>query len=250
MLLAAAHGLIKPLPDFAMYSDLKAEGAEVAEHVRFMQGGNVLPFPVRVVDGGDLLERTRKAAARELRNVVPFYTPPTRRRDRGQLVRGCTRDFKIRPLDRELRRALGYGPRQRIPAGVVVEQWIGIGAEELVRATPSGHSWIVNRWPLLELGWKRHDCERFLRDVGFPIPPKSRCVFCPYTSDARWAAIKAAGGEEWRTAVEVDRSIREGFLGSKTGAYVHSSLKPLEEVEFTDSTADLLGHECGGRCGT
>lgn len=251
MLLAAAHGLIEgPMPNVALHAFLHAEGAEAEEHVRFMASGNVLPFPLEILDGGNLDERVDRAASQDARNAVPFWVRGSDGRE-SQLARACTRDFKIYPQQRRIRELMGYPGRRRIPADLVVEQWIGIGAEEVFRATPSDKAWIVNRWPLIELGWKRHDCEAFLRDHGYPVPKKSRCVFCPYTADFRWAAIKEEGGDEWKRAVEVDRAIRQGFLGSKEKAFVHRSLKPLEEADFSKNGGnDLFNHECKGMCGT
>lgn len=250
MLVAAAHGLISPMPDVALYAELEAEGEEVAAHVRWMMSGNVLPFPLLKVVAGDLGRRTLDAAAGVARNVVPFFTAGDRQKV-GQLNRGCTRDFKIRPLERELRRLIGVSPRGRIPSTVRVEQWIGIGAEEIIRATPSRHRWVVNRWPLIELGWRREQCAEYLRGLEYPVPPKSRCVFCPYTSDARWADLKAVDSPEWRSAVEYDRAIRGGFPGSTRDAFVHRSLQPLDQATFDrNGGADLFNHECAGRCGT
>lgn len=251
MLLAAAHGLIEgPLPDVALHAFLHAEGAEAEEHLRFMASGNVLPYPLEIIEGGDLGERVDKAAVLESRNVVPFWVRGRDGRE-AMLTRGCTRDYKIYPQERRIRELLGYPGRKRVPAGVMVEQWIGIGAEEVFRATPAEKPWITNRWPLIELGWNRQACEAFLRENGYPVPKKSRCVFCPYTSDARWLAIKAEGGEDWERALEVDQSIRGGFLGSTQEAFVHRSLQPLALVDFSaNGGADLFNHECKGFCGS
>lgn len=251
MLHAAAHGLIAgPMPNVALYADNHSEDDAVVEMVDFMRGGNVLPFPLEVIDSGDLTDRVFAASRHEKTNQVPFWTLGADGRE-AMLNRGCTRDFKIDPVHRRLRELLGYPGRKKIPDGVVIEQWIGIGAEEVFRATPSLKPWIVNRWPLLELGWTRADCEAFLMAHGYPVPPKSRCVFCPYTSDERWIQIKAAGGEAWEKAVEVDESIRAGFKGTRHQIYVHRSLKPLREADFDPKrNGDLFNHECKGACGT
>jgi hypothetical protein len=58
MALMAAHGEI-PMPDYAVFADTKAEPAAVYEHLRWISGGNVLPFPVVTVTGGSLREGLR-----------------------------------------------------------------------------------------------------------------------------------------------------------------------------------------------
>ena len=46
--LMAAHGEIEPMPDAAIFADTGAEPPEVYEHLEWLRGGNVLPFPVHV----------------------------------------------------------------------------------------------------------------------------------------------------------------------------------------------------------
>jgi hypothetical protein len=167
-------------------------------------------------------------------------------------VRACTRDFKIRPVERAIRRLLGLKKGQRVPAGVIVEQWIGISLDEIIRATPSKVPWIVQRWPLLEKRMRRSDCVDWLRDHGYPVPEKKSCWFCPYTANARWAAMKRENGEEWNKACDLDDAIRSGFIGSTQQAFIHRSGKPLREADLEDNSQVILefADECSGRCGT
>lgn len=44
----------------------------------------------------------------------------------------------------------------------------------------------VNRFPLMELGLCRCRCEALVRRMGFPVPRKSACQFCPYGSRGDW----------------------------------------------------------------
>lgn len=89
-----------------------------------------------------------------------------------------TAEYKIKPIKRKIRELLGYPYPLRVPTGVFVEQWVGISLDEVHRAKDSGINYARNRHPLLELGWARTDCERFLRHSDFAATPKSSCLGC------------------------------------------------------------------------
>jgi hypothetical protein len=173
----------------------------------------------------------------------------------GLLRRQCTREYKIEPAERELRRR-GFGGRGE--RAVRVEQWIGISLDEVERMKPSRRPWIETRWPLVELRMTRADCVRWFRR-RYPRRKlvSSSCVGCPYHSDAHWRRLRY-NRAEWAEAVEVDRAVRH--LPSLRGsAFLHRSCKPLEEVDLATSEdrgqLGLLGAEdfsveCDGYCGT
>lgn len=249
MLLKAAHGLIAPMPDIALHVRVHAEDEAIEEHVQWLASGNVLPFPFEIIDGGDLQKRVQQSALGEVPQVVPFYVRNPQGTE-GMLNRNCTRDYKISPGQRRIRELIGY-TRRKVPDYVKVEHWIGFTVDELVRAVPSGRHWDVLRWPLIELGDHRHDCINWLERHGYPVPRRSRCKFCPYTSDEEWMRIKAENGDEWREAVATDNAIRRGMKGVRGEAYIHRSLTPLSEVVFDPTGgADLFNHVCRGSCGT
>lgn len=246
--LMAAHGEIEP-PDCAIFADTQAEPASVYEHLRWLMSPNVLPFPVHVVTAGSLRSQLMSAEQGKTHGRPPLYV---RNPDgsKGILHRQCTGDFKIDPIQKEIRRLLGLKRGQRWPTHAVVEQWMGISRDEIERIKPSDRPAIVRRYPLVDLGMRRWDCEQWLQRHGYPIPSKSACTFCPYRSDAEWRRLREDDPTGWDDAVAIDRIARTNvtLVGE---VYFHRSLVPLDEVDFSvdDRQGDLFGNECEGMCG-
>lgn len=118
---------------------------------------------------------------------------------------------------------------------------------------PSAEAWQVNRWPLVERGMTRRDCLRWLERHGYPEPPKSACIGCPFHSDAGWRRLRDDEPDAWADAVAVDHAIRTGFRRLRGTVYLHRSAVPLEDVDLSDGAdpgqLDLWGNECEGLCG-
>ena len=148
---------------------------------------------------------------------------------------------------------------------VLVTQWIGISTDESHRMKPSRHPWSVHRWPLVENNVSRAGCLEWMQAHGYPKPPRSACVYCPYHSDAEWRRLKTEAPEDFAEAVRVDKLYRELKIKTGVGAtkqrgvpYLHDSRKPLDEVDFRtaedagqQSMFDEAGFnlECEGMCG-
>ena len=180
---------------------------------------------------------------------APFYTSGGKSGRGGQGKRQCTREFKIEPLEKKERELLGYQPRQRIPARSC-EVWIGISTDEVVRAGAAFTSWTVNRYPLLEKRLSRRDCVQWLESHGFPVPPKSACIFCPYKTNAEWRWLRDNDPQGWADAVEIDRLIRN-TPGMREREFLHRDRVPLEQVDL--STDEERGQGmlmvCDAGCG-
>lgn len=250
--LMAAHGEIGPMPDFAIFADTGDEGARTMETVDWLAGGNVLPFPiVRVAGPGRLSDAVLERASSRAQSFqpVPFYTA------RGIGKRECTSHYKIEPINRELRRRLGYRPRQRVPVGSV-EVWIGFSADEMVRITPAMEPWIVNRAPLCEPVERggagmltRAGCIAWLKRHGYPVPPNSACVFCPFMADRDRRVQRDEDPSEFANACAIDAALR---APGRRPEFVHPSRKPLAQVDL--STAEERGQGnmltvCEAGCG-
>lgn len=209
----------------------------------------------RVSRGGRLSDRIRNRAVGKgvLNNdrfvSAPFFTSGGKNGRGGQGKRQCTREFKIEPLEKKQRDLLGYAPRQRIPAGSC-EVWIGISTDEVVRAGAAFTSWTVNRYPLLEHGMSRRDCVAWLEGHGFPVPPKSACIFCPYKSNAEWRWLRDNDPKAWADAVEIDRLIRN-TPGMRQQEFLHRDRVPLDQVDLRtdEERGQMMLMVCEAGCG-
>jgi hypothetical protein len=242
--LMAAHGEIGPMPDCAIFADTGWEPKAVYAHLDWLE--SVLPFPVHRVSGGDLRANALLGSntTGQPFSVVPWFMKMPNG-DAAMGRRQCTKEYKLRPIQRKVVDLLG-GKRRK--GGT--EMWIGISLDEIVRLKDSRVQYVVNRWPLIEREMRRYDCLNWLSRHGYPEPPKSACIGCPFHDNAQWRALSP---EEFADAVTMDRAIRHqpGFRGEQ---YMHRSLKPLDQVDL--STAADRGQiefgflaECDGICG-
>lgn len=229
-----------PMPDVAIFADTQWEPKAVYDHLCWLEG--VLPFPVHRVTAGSVRENlaTRTNTTGGTYAAIPYFTAA------GIGRRQCTNEYKLKPIQHELRRLLRRSGRKPMPAGAV-ELLLGISLDEAHRMKDSEVAYIRNRYPLIELKMTRADCHGWLSRNGYPTPPKSACIGCPFTDDRRWMERKSTNPEEWADAVEADRLLRP------TGEFMHAQRVPLDQVDFSrldrDRQPDLFGNECDGMCG-
>ena len=175
----------------------------------------------------------------------------------GQTRRQCTGDFKKDPILRAIRDILEISPGSRGPKEIVAEQWLGIDLREIIRMKTADQRWYRILHPLIELvpgGMDRADCVRWLRDHGYPTPPKSACVFCPYQSGRRWQQLRHSHPGLFERCVRLDSHVRD--VSQFNGVpYFHPALKPLD-VAVRDLERqgrlwdnDSFSAECSGFCG-
>ena len=253
--LMAAHGAVGPMPDCAIFADTGWEPRAVYEHLDWLMSPNVLPFPVFIVGSGNMRDNLLAAGRGERWASIPAFARSVDRRGNvsiGMIRRQCTGDYKIEPIRRKVRELVEL-TRKRSPTFAVVEQWIGISFDEVIRMKPSREAWQRNRWPLIEERMTRRDCLAWLRERGYPDPPKLACIGCPFHDNSRWRAMRDHDEEAWRYAIDVDRAIRTGIRGIRGEVYLHRSGVPLDEADLSTladhGQLDLWPNECEGMCG-
>lgn len=173
--------------------------------------------------------------------------------DRGQIPvagpnRICTRIAKVERFEAWL--------DQRFP-GQAVECWIGFDASEQARVDkdpnigkPRGpthlgklpqwwrwtralayamtHARRVNRFPLIERGLCRCRCEALARASGYPVPRKSSCQYCPYSTRGDWQRFAVERPEHFARVVEMeDRKPPTTKNGRKLSIMAYSSKKQI-----------------------
>jgi hypothetical protein len=162
----------------------------------------------------------------------------------GMTRRQCTGEYKIKPIKKKVRELLGYPYPARIPKDVFVEQWVGISTDEFHRAKDADVRYMRNRHPLIDMGWSRGDCIRYLTSLGLADTPKSSCLGCPFHGNAQWRNIRDTSPDEWQDVLEFDAAIRQGNARANASgnrllgqAFLHRSRVPLSEAPIDHVTA-------------
>lgn len=250
MLLMLAEGALNyPKPDVAIFADTGWEPRAVYKHLDWLES-EVSKHGVKIV-------RTSRSNIREdmincaekgvYAYTMPLFTKDDETGKQGILMRQCTYAYKIQQIRRTIRQLLGYGPKGRVKEKV--KMYLGISIDEVHRMKPSPVKYIEHVYPLVENGISRDDCLAWMAARGYPKPPKSACIGCPYHSDRIWAEMKRNDPESWADAVDFDRRIRR-MPKIKSSLYLHVSRKPLDEVVFNENDdTDHFGNECEGMCG-
>ena len=94
--------------------------------------------------------------------------------------------------------------------GENVEVWIGFEAGEEARADKDPNAGKgksaqrQNRFPLIEEGLCRCRCANLVRTLGYAIPRKSACVFCPYGTRADWKTYARELPESFTRTVKLE----------------------------------------------
>lgn len=196
---------------------------------------------------------------------------------KGKMKRKCTAEYKIREIVKRSRAIVGAGEirrwarhygvkRERVtysdgkkgwrwikPEGtpVLARALIGISLDEIQRMKPSREPWIENVYPLVDAGLTRQDCLRWMRERGFPEPPRSACYFCPYHNDDEWARMKREDPESFAAAAQFEAAAAAAACEITRGVpFLHSSLRPLPLVNFDGTGVGDFGNECEGMCGS
>lgn len=256
MALMAAHGEIDR-PNCAIFADTQWEPKGVYEHLDWLESviSNPLrvdhPFPVYRVTNGNIREdalRGRNTTGQKF-SSMPLFT-------KGGAMgrRQCTREYKIDPIRKEIRRILGVKRGARVRHKVT--QLIGISTDEAGRMKPSRDKWCKNTWPLIDADMSRVDCIRwFEKEYPGRVLAKSACIGCPFHNDKSWRDKKVNDPVSFADAVSFDAALRSG--GDKGRFYedvfLHRSLQPLDEVDFRNledmGQLNMFNNECEGMCG-
>ncbi len=245
MALMAAKGELSPMPDCAIFSDTQWEPQGIYDHLEWITPQ--LPFPVYIVTAGDIrkdLIAGKNSTGQDFTSV-PVFVPGN-----GMGRRQCTMEYKIRPIRKKIRELLGVKRGERVKKGTLVNVWMGISTDEMIRMKDSQDLWINHQFPLIDNNMSRDDCMVWWgKHYGDRKLAKSACIGCPYKRNDQWLDMKKNDSVSWEDAVEVDNAIRN-VRGKEQ--FLHRSCKPLNEVELEIQEKNTLSgflEECDGMCG-
>lgn len=255
---------IIPRIDFAIFADTGREKQKTYDYLDYLKrwaAKNDGPEIIVKTDKNlyaDLLNKTNSTAQRFA--PIPAYTKNTDGTT-GMLRRQCTGEYKIAVVDNCIRDEIyNLASGSRRPA---TEVYKGITTDEIERMSIPMEAWKVLVYPFCGYRISKYDTER-IKDYNapvmnrtdlivwymqnsLPIPPKSSCVFCPYTSEATWHDMKQNEPEDFEAACKVDDAIRDSSKqGVSSPIYLHESCQPLRSINFNSNATDLFKGECTG----
>ena len=252
-----AVGELTPMPKAAIFADTQAEPKSVYTWLDWLE--KQLPYPVHRVTFRNLEEevlkmRITKDGRRFSRSDIPVYTLNSKTGAKGAVPnRSCTRDYKIRPINKFLRATV---PIKRGEKQVQCVSVIGTSVDEFRRMKPSRDPWVSCRWPLIEKRISRQQCLEWMESHGHPSPPRSACVFCPYHGNKEWRRLQMEEPKEFDRAVKFEKDLQEAKANSQnffTTPFLHNSCKPLDTIDFRSDVERgqglLWDDECEGMCG-
>ena len=167
----------------------------------------------------------------------------------SQIGRQCTEKYKIRAVMKLLREE--YGASHTKPIG----QWLGITTDEFTRMKISPIKASILMYPLIDLGLSREDCEAYLDEQGYPVPPKSACIGCPYHSNKTWNTLT---DEQIEDVAEFEESLIQMIANHPTlkylpylinGVRVHRLMRPIDDYPFrNDAPQNEDDSPCASGC--
>lgn len=253
-----------PRADYAVFADTGGESRGTYDYLKWLldwkEKNNGIP--IAICKEKNLYKDLLSGAGTKRFMGIPAFI---KKEDGavGMLKRQCTADYKIKVIDDFIRDHIYSLPKYaRRPA---TELWHGITLDEIERLSIPREAWKINTYPFVgrsvfkdgndtRLLWaKKMDRNAVVlwhQGHGFPVPPKSACVFCPYQSDHTWATRKENYPEDFKAAMRIDKAIRNSTAqGVKHPAYLHVSCKPLNKIQFDKDLKTEWG-ECTGHCHT
>jgi len=114
------------------------------------------------------------------RNIIPT-----------RMFRWCTDKWKIRPM-RKWAKEQGFENYQFI---------IGFAKGEENRAKNPNVL-----YPLIELGIDRDGCKNIISEIGWTVPFKSGCFFCPFQPKNDWLAMRENASDLFQKALQLEQS--------------------------------------------
>ncbi len=251
-----------PRADVAIFADTGAEKTATLEYYiylkRWMRKNNGIPIYIANYKNikEDLIKSQNSTGQR-------FASIPAFTESGGQLKRQCTSEYKIQQVDKMIREICGLIPHQRYPK---TEIWYGISLDEMTRMSIPQQKWKINVYPFIgylithdskqgklsDIRLTRVNIANWYKINNLPMPVKSSCYFCPYQSNKNWRILKETYPDDFNIAAKIDNIMRDSTKkGIHDKIYIHRSLKPLDQIDFSDSQMllfDVENDECSGNC--
>lgn len=222
-----------------------AERGELVDLILFSDTGGEKPETYNYV--AKVSEWAHKNLCHYVTTVSKFTKRPGRYHDAGF---GLTLEQHC--LDTKTMPSAAYGLKscslkfKREPMDDFVKNWhvgddkvirlIGYDAGEPQRAKMTEDDDFIYRYPLIEWGWGREECEEAIVRTGLCVPPKSACFFCPNMTELEILDLRDRHPELLARALAIEDSAKETMRGEIKGLAREFSWKQIIQYDADQHT--------------
>lgn len=224
----SAHGAIDyDTLIFANVGD-DSEHPDSLRHIREIQQPYIEAAGLRFVE----LQPTKRTLLQHVQQSQRSIPIPVVLQSTAHGRRVCTTDYKIKVVDRYMRKIL---KQKTYTVG------LGISMDEFQRARSAKDDKMPHRtrdYPLIRLRLSRDDCKQIILNEGLPIPPKSACWFCPFQKRQQWQKLHDEQPVLFAQAVALEQTVqvRRSTLGRDT-VWLSKAMIPLSQLCTNEQTS-------------
>lgn len=202
---------------------------EIAMPYADAHGVEIVELRKRLRDGSPqtLVERI-EASARS----IPI--PVRMGKDGAPGNRSCTAEFKIRVIEKELRRrGATKDDRAIVGLGISLDEWHRAGTPEDPRSP-----YQLREYPLIDQRIDRAQCSEIIRAAGLPVPDKSACFFCPFHTSEQWRLLAQRSPDLFEKACQLEEKMTKRGEALGGGEFYFTRYgRPLRELFDGNQTA-------------
>lgn len=194
-----------PPPDRILFADTGGERPTTIEYVSLFSAwlvskGYPAIISLQRVKADHVTPNTLEANCRE-HQTLPSLAYGFKR---------CSHKFKLQPQEKYMNR--WAAARRLWKAGGRITKLIGFDVEERHRAErKTADAKYLYKYPLIEWGWDREDCEAAILRAGLSTPGKSSCFFCPAMTKPEILQLRAEHPDLLARALELEQIAAPNF---------------------------------------
>ena len=211
-------GRLKYEKPYCVFADVGAEKPETYEYLKYLE--KVSPLKVVVVRAtnekeGNLYEYCKK------KKILP-----------QRYMRWCTHRWKRKPVDKFRKGKLNKNEDFKVIIGIAYDE-----KHRAMRWMNDSHS----SFPLIDLKMSRDDCIKVIKEVGWKVPVKSGCWFCPFAPLEEFAQLKRNNRKLYNELCEMEN---ECLKKAKKIKGWFNDKYPLDELLARKKSWSCDGQQC------
>lgn len=200
----------------------------------------------------ELVKRTRDGQPQTLMEKIDksersIPIPVRMGKDGAPGNRSCTAEFKIKVIEKELRRrGATKEAKATVGLGISVDEYWRAGSPEDPRSPYN-----LREYPLVDLRITRDRCRSIIQRAGLPVPEKSSCFFCPYKKLEDWRRLARNQPELFEKACALEDKLRARGQALGRGEFFFTRYgAPLRELVDGNQLTMLDESQDAGYCMT